>query len=77
MDACRECPLSPGNLVDQHCSWLRKVMDIVYLKEIELHVGASTSSVHPELKNLVLSGPLDGSTPILMACQDNNLIALQ
>lgn len=68
--------MNPNLLRDQFCLWPRKVMDISYLKEIERHV-LSNNNHHPRLKNLVLSGPLEGSTLLLVACQDDNLEAVR
>lgn len=41
------------------------------LDEIENHISStSTCCYHPPLKDLVLTGKLAGSTPLLMACRD-------
>ena len=37
------------------------------LEEIEKHV-TSSQCYHPPLKDLILHGPLDGTTPLLLAC---------
>jgi len=38
------------------------------LKDIELHVSTSNDCHHPPLKNLVFGAPLNGYTPLLLAC---------
>ncbi len=45
-------------------------------EEIESHVKSSTTCCHPPLKDLVLAGFLEGSTPLLMACQMGNIVAV-
>ncbi len=66
-----QCPLNPYVLLQ-----LETRMNLVRVQEIQEHVLAGTCT-HPPLKDLRLhgttDGPLDGSTPLLLACAEGHL----
>ena len=65
------CPLSPIKI--QHSEW-----ELGELLEMEIHIKTQTNCQHvPELKTWVLSGPVKGSTPLLMACDRGHLEAVK
>ncbi len=61
------CPLITG-LTLHGSKW--KLSDLL---KLEWHIATQTTCQHPKLKNWVLSEPLQGSTPLLMACAKGNL----
>jgi len=67
MEANLQCPLDPF-VMDQ----LEDKMNLARVLEIESHISSS-SCIHPPLKDIVLHGTLDGSTPLLVACQEGHL----
>jgi len=59
------CPLDfQATLVNS-----KQQMTLQHVQQIEEHVAASNSNCpHPELKDIVLNDPIEGSCPLLMAC---------
>jgi len=70
MAGAATCPLDPS-LVPSMKWTLRD------LEKIEKHLSTDTTCQHPPLKELVLTGPLDGCTPLLMACSKGELSAVR
>ncbi len=67
METPHLCPMSLIKI--QHSKW-----ELGDLLEIEHHITTQTNCQHPtELKHWVLSKPVEGSTPLLMACDRGNL----
>ncbi len=53
-------------------------MGLNRVKAIESHISAGGNTCcHPSLKELVFKGSLRGSTPLLLACADGNLIVVK
>jgi len=71
MEANLQCPLDPFVMGP-----LEKKMNLARVLEIENHVSSS-SCHHPPLKDIVLHGNLDGSTPLLLACEQGDLNAVR
>lgn len=69
MTAQQECPLL-------HPQYLRG-MDLSQMHRIEDHISMETCCPHPMLKDLVLTGKLEGSTPLLLACYGGYLNAVK
>ncbi len=67
-----ECPLDPFNVKSRWSNWL----NLTRVQEIENHI-ASSSCFHPPLKDIVLHGSLDGSTPLLLACEQGDMNSVQ
>ncbi len=64
-----QCPLDPSRL--EFMKWTCHD-----LREIEDHISAGNCP-HPPLKHLVLKGSLEGSTPLLLACQNGQLDSIK
>jgi len=71
MAANPKCPLDPFILLQ-----LKNKMNLALIKEIENHISSS-SCLHPPLKDIVLHGTLDGSTPLILACEQGDLDSVQ
>ncbi len=67
METNLQCPLDPF-VMDQ----LKNKMSLARVQEIENHISSQTC-VHPPLKDLILHGDLDGSTPLLLACEEGHI----
>jgi len=52
-------------------------MNLACVKEMEQHVSSAGPCIHPPLKELVLHGSFDGSTPLLLACEEGHLDAVE
>lgn len=66
------CPLNPANIHGVKWGCLQE------LKDIQLHLSKGDCQCqHPVLKDLELSGGLQGSTPLLIACHDGDPSAVK
>jgi len=52
-------------------------MNLARVMEIEQHVSSAGPCIHPPLKELVLHGSYDGSTPLMLACEEGHLDAVE
>jgi len=68
----KPCPLDRGLMIN-----LRMKMGLNRVKAIESHVSAGGTCCNPSLKELVFKGSLGGSTPLLLACADGNLVVVK
>jgi len=66
-----QCPLDPFVMLQ-----LETQMNLARVIEIEKHVSSGVC-IHPALKHLVLHGSFEGSTPLLLACQEGHLDAVK
>ena len=69
-DHPHQCPLDPYLILH-----LKTRMNLARVIEIEDHVSSGVC-IHPSLKDLVLHGSFEGSTPLLVACQEGHLDAV-
>jgi len=63
-----QCPLKPTTGAVTFLTSLRSTGLRIILDEIEEHISTSNQCHHPPLKDVVLHGSLDGTTPLLLAC---------
>jgi len=67
----KPCPLDPKFFEG------RGKMGLTRVKAIESHISAVGTCCHAPLKELVLKGSHEGSTPLLLACADGNLVVVK
>ncbi len=72
--ADQQCPLAPY-VIDSLP--LQTRMNLARVMEIEQHVSSAGPCIHPPLKELVLHGSYDGSTPLMLACEEGHLDAVE
>jgi len=72
--ADQQCPLAPNAFAKLR---FQTRMNLARVKEIEQHVSSGGPCIHPPLKELILHGFFDGTTPLLLACQEGHLDAVQ
>ncbi len=73
-----ECPLSWTYLMDPQCdcgqcSVLGPTMDSTYVSRIEKHVSSGNYPHPKSLNQLVFDGDIEGTTPLLLACKQEDL----
>ena len=68
-----QCPLDPYVIAGLP---LQTRMNLARVLEIKLHVSSAGPCIHPSLKDVFLHGPYDGSTPLLLACEEGHLEAV-
>jgi len=52
-------------------------MGLCRARAIERHITADGNCVHPPLKDFIFGGLLEGNTPLLLACTQGNIFAVQ
>jgi len=72
--ADQHCPLNPY-IIDALPSQVR--MNLARVIEIEHHVSSAGFCIHPPLKDVILHGSYDGSSPLLLACDEGHFDAVK
>jgi len=52
-------------------------MELLQVEAITSHIAAPSSCSHPQLKELIFKDSLQGTTPLLLACADGDLSAVE
>lgn len=71
MMADSSCPLDPYVMLQ-----LETRMNVCRVMDIEMHKSSGVC-IHPPLKDIILHGVFEGSTPLLLACGEGQLASVE